>query len=373
MLPDLFGDSATPGVRRPRFEVAFGAGAAGSDSGLLSEAASAIGIGSAEGEDPWARSVARIAVDMGIAPAVDFAEIVLSGDGQAPSVVGGDTGAIALGYEDEGATAVFTGSIESIRRGAPSALRLTITNATATLAALRVEQSYEDQAAGAIVEDLAGRAGTSTGHVADGPTLSFVVLDGGRSVWEHIAHLARVSGHLARVNADGELDFAPPDAGEAVRTFTWGGDILRLDRTDAPAPFDAVTIAGEGAAGSQGKDAWNWLAKQPAAVTGNAGTGSRNRAFADRALRSADAVRAAANALADAAARAAVGGTLVVAGAPAVVPGRRIALHGAAAPFAGTYLVTRVRHSYDKRNGFRSRITFTGGGGGGGSLLGGLL
>jgi len=268
---------------------------------------------------------------------------------------------------------VYAGAIESIRRDARGSTRIVIANGSTRLAGLRVQQSFEDQSAGQVVKELVNQAQVTAGDIADGPDLSFIVLDGGRSAWEHIAQLSRLSGHLARVNAAGELDFTPPGDGEPAQAFAWGGDVLGLERTETPASFDAVTVSGEGAAGSQGKDAWNWLVKQPAPVTGSAGSGARTRAFSERALRSADAVRAAAQALADAAARASMTGTVLVPGAPAVAPGLRIKLQGTpGGAFDGDFLVTRVRHTYDKRGGFRSRITFTGSGGGG-SALGGLL
>jgi phage protein D len=382
MIPDLFStDTQTPGVRRPIFEIAFGGGSGGSGpADLLSSAAAAVGFGGATGEDPWLRSVTSVSVEVGLAPQVDVAEIVIAADSQAPPVAIDDEGNIALGYEDEGATGVFTGRIESIIRSTRGPTRITIANASSALAALRTEQSYEDQGAGDVVEDLAGRAGVNTGNVVAGPDLAFTVLDGGSNAWEHIARLARVSGHHARITVDNELDFAPVDDGEAVQTFTYGVDILLLERREAAASFDNVTIVGEGAAGSDGKSAWNWLVKQPSSVTGAAGQGSRARGFSDRLLRSAEAAGTAAQALADAAARAATVGTLIVPGAPKVTPATNIAIAGSTdGVFDGAYLVTRVRHVFSKRTGFRTHITFAGSGGssgaGGGllSAIGGLL
>jgi hypothetical protein len=327
MLPDipLFGGSAPPAVRRPIFEVAFAPGSSGGgDDGLLGSAVSAaadiLGLGGAA-EDPWKRSIARIVIDMGLAPEVDAAHIVLSDDAQAPPTGIADEGTIALGYEDAGSTTVFTGRIDAITKAVRGDRRIAISNGASALAALRVRQSYENQSAGDLVEDLAKRAGIDTGDVAAGPDLSFIVLDAERSAWEHIARLARISGHFAHISPEGKLDFRPPDDGEPVAAFTWGIDIIALERTESEAAFDAVTFSGEGSAGSEGKDAWNWLTKEPAPVTGSAGAGSRSRPFADRALRSADAVQAAAQALADGAAREATTGVLIVPGTPAAVPG----------------------------------------------------
>jgi len=373
-IPDLFATSQTPGVRRPIFEISFGSGGGGGGpTDLLASAAAAIGFGGSGGEDPWVRSVASVSVEMGLAPQVDVAEIVLASDSQSPPIAVDAEGSIALGYEDEGTTGVYTGKIESIIRSTRGPTRITIANASSTLAALRTEQSYEDQGAGDVVEDLAGRAGVSTGNVVAGPALAFIILDGGSNAWEHIARLARVSGHQARITVDNELDFAPVDDGEPVQTFSYGVDVLHLERREAAASFDNVTIVGEGAAGSDGENAWNWLVKQPSAVTGAAGQGSRARGFVDRALRSAEAASSAAQALAAAAVRAATVGTLIVPGAPTVTPATNIAIAGSTGGvFDGTYLVTRVRHVFSKRTGFRTHITFAGAGGGAGSA-GGLL
>ena len=377
MLPDipLFGSSAPAAVRRPIFEIAFGAGSSGGGlGGLASAAASAIGL-STGGEDPWKRSVARIAIECGVAHEVGRAEITLAADAHAPAVALGDEGAIKLGYEDEGAATVYTGRIESIRRDGRGSLRIMVANASASLAALRLHQSFENQTAGEIVSELASQASVTTGDVADGSDFAFLFIDDARTAWQHIARLARLNGFLALVTPDNELDFKAPGDGAPVQTFTWGVDILALQRRETEAAFDAVTVAGEGAAGSDGAEAWNWLMKDPAAVSASAGSGERSRVVIDRALRSADAVQAAAQGLVDAAARAALTGTLQVPGAPAVVPGARVNVAGTPdGAMDGELLVMRVRHTFDKRAGFRTRIEFAGsGGGGGGGLLGGLL
>ncbi len=367
----LFGSSAPPAVRRPLFQVSFGGGAAAGGGGLLSAAASAVGLGGGGAADPWQRSIARITLERGVAPELDGAEITLADDAQAPPVAVGDAGSIALGFEDEGPTTVFTGRIEAIRRDARGSQRITIANGAARLAALRVQQSFENQSAGNVVRELAGKANVTPGNIADGADLAFLVLDDARSAWDHIARLARVSGHMAIMTADDELDFRPPDDGQPVQSFRWGVNVLSLERAQTEPVFQSVTVSGEGAAGSQGKDAWNWLTKQPSSVTGQAGSGDRTRSFADRALRTADAVQAAARALADAAARAAQAGVLLVPGAPAVLPASQIQIGSTPrGGMDGTYLVTRVRHTCDKRAGFRTRVQFIGASGAAGATGG---
>ncbi|HEX6559570.1 MAG TPA: hypothetical protein VF021_08905, partial [Longimicrobiales bacterium] len=290
MIPDLFASSQPPGVRRPTFSISFGGGAAGSGGlgGLVAGAAAAIGLGGGGADDPWQRAFVGAVVEVGLAPEVDVAEITLAGDANAPQFAIADEGSIELGYEDEGTSAVYAGRIESVQRNSNGLVRVTVANATSVLAALRVQTSYEDQAAGDVVTDLAGRAGVDTDNIVSGPNLAFLVLDDGSSAWQHIARLARISGHQARITAENGIEFAPVANSAPVQTFTYGVDVLSLERRETAAPFDNVTMFGEGAAGSDGKNAWNWLVKEAAPVTGTAGQGSRSRAFTDPALRSAD-------------------------------------------------------------------------------------
>src|SRR6185295_5557973 len=107
--------------------------------------------------------------------------------------------------------------------------QVTASNAGGALSLARINQSFEQQSAGKIVKDLAGRAGADLGTVEDGIDLPFFVIDDRRSVYAHIAMLARRCGYLVIVGADGKLGFAPPAAGAAVQTFTYGVDVLAFE------------------------------------------------------------------------------------------------------------------------------------------------
>jgi len=180
-------------------------------------------------QDPWQRNLVSVTLQLGLAPCVDMAELLLSADDQAPSVAIGDTGTVSLGYEDSSTDLVFTGQVESLRRSAHGTLRLAAGNGGAPLSRLRLNQSYEQQAAGDVVGELAGRAGVGTDTVEDGVDLPFYVLDDRRSAYEHIAALARKSGYLAYFTPEGKLNFKPFAAGRPVQTFAYGQDILALE------------------------------------------------------------------------------------------------------------------------------------------------
>src|SRR5439155_612113 len=118
--------------------------------------------------------------------------------------------------------------------------RLVATNGSASLAALRVDQSYERRSAGEVVTDLAGQAGASTGAIEDGIDLPAFVADGSRSAWSLVAALAARCGFLAVVNGDGDLTFGPIDPGSPVRAFTAGRDVPGGGRSASVRPRTRV-------------------------------------------------------------------------------------------------------------------------------------
>ena len=367
------GSDIASAVRRPLFEINFGGGgpAAG---GLSAAAGSVLGGG---GADPWQAHVVALTLEVGCAPSVDVVEIILSAGAPAPQVAIGDTGRVSLGYTDSAAELVFTGQVESVRYSIHGTTRITATNGGVPLARLRLNQSYEQQKAGNIVQDLASQANVDTDTVENGVDLPFYVLDDRRNAYQHISTLARTSGYLAYITPDGKLRFAPFTGGQAVQTFTYGVDIMALDLTEAAPAVGAVTTVGEGAAGSQGADAWSWLIKDPSVVQGSAGDGDPERLVVNTALRSGEAAQSAANGIASAAALARVSGRLLVPGAPAVVAGSTIEI--ASVPqdvFNGLCMVQQVRHRFAKEAGFTTLIGFhkvEGGAAGGLGALGGLL
>ncbi len=370
-LPSVGATSAA--LQRPEAVVRFGTPGGGGGVGAL---ASAVGgaLGVSGRDDPWRRSLVGVRTEAGIAPTVDAAEVDLSADAQAPSFALGDEGSVSLGYGDQGPRLVFTGAIDGVRRQIPGSARLIATNGGSALARLRLNQSYERQSAGDVVRELASRAGIATGRIEAGVSIPFFVIDDRRGAWAHIAELARRSGYIAFFDAEGKLSFTTIATGDPVRTFRYAVDLLSLDTLEAEEEVGAATVWGEGAAGSQGQDAWSWLVKDPAPVTGSAGSGERALYRGDRALRSAEAVGTAASAIVAAGARRKMTGRIVTPGAPEVVVGATIEI--ADAPqraINARYLVTAVHHRFTKGGGFLSEIGFCAAARGGGGLAGGLL
>ncbi len=376
MVSSLFteNNSFSSAVRQPIWALNFGSSSSEAAGGGLSGAlGSNLDVG-----DISKQYVVSIAVETSLAPSVDVVEIYLSGGEQAPRVTIDDTGTIALGYEDSSTELILTGQIESTRHNLSRINRITATNGSATLAKLRVNQSYEQQTAGEIVNDLASLAEVETDTIEDGISFPFYVVDDRSTAYQHIANLAKKSGYLAYFTPEGKLNFAPFSAGDPVQTFTYGQDILALQLTDAAPVVGSVTTVGEGAAGSQGQDAWSWLVKDPASVQATAGEGDSEHLVSDASLRSSDAAQQVAAGLASAAAFMQLTGKLLVPGAPAVVVGSTIEITDAPQDaLNGLCQVRWVRHHFSKHQGFTTQIGFSkageGGFGGLATVAGGLL
>lgn len=361
MLPSFLPTTAPTAVRRPTFEVSFSGSSNSSPlGGLMSAASSVLGVDLGGSGDAWKRSVVAIVLETGCAPGVDVLEIELAADSEAPTVAVGDVGSLSLGYEDDANELVFTGQVEQIRYSTAGITRLTATNGGAALAKLRLNQSYAQQTAGDIVRDLTGRSDINPDTLEAGINFPFYVLDDRGSAYQHIATLAQTSGFLAYFTPAGKLKFASPNAGQPVQTFTFGTDILSLQVTQSAALVGSVTAIGDGAASSQGQNAWSWLIKDPASVTGRAGSGDPQRQLSNPALRSQNAAQQFAHSKTAAANRQTLSGRILVPGAPKILIGTTIAITNAPQPnLNNTFLVQHLCHHFSKHHGFTTLIQFT--------------
>ena len=344
-------NSAPSALRRPVCELSFGTSPAGD----------------------WQRALTWVRIQAGLAPFVDVAEVGLAAGGWEPQVALGDTGTIKLGYEDSGADLVFSGQVQALRHNLDGTLVVTAVNGGGLLSRLRLNQAYEKQKAGDIVRDLAGRAGVSTGNLQSGSDFPYIILDDRRSAYQHIAVLGRKCGFYAYISPDGKLAFGPLTAGQPTQTFAYGADILAIETRQGQALLGSVSAIGEGAAGSQGSDAWSWLIKDPAQVSASAGSGDPQRQAPDAAMRSQSSAQSAADGAQQMAGLYSVIGRLLVPGAPAAVVGGTVQIQDVPSPgLSGACLVRQLQHAYNKNAGFTTHLELSASSGGPGSL-GGLL
>lgn len=361
--------TAPPAVRRPQFTVTLGAST--SASGLAGAVGAALGI-NLGGADPWQQHLLAMRVECGVAPFVDVAELALAVTTESPTVALADTGSLALGYSDDQAQPVFTGAVTQMRHGL-GVQQIRMTNGGGALARLRINQSFEQQSAGDMVRALADQASVTPATVDAGADYPFYVLSDRQSVYRHVAELACQNTFAAWFMPDGSLMFAPLAEGDPAATFTYGDNLLALQMNEAAAVVDAVTVSGEGAAGSQGAKAWSWLVKDPAAVTSTAGEGAGSRLVHAPGLRTSALTQSAATGVVNRASMDKVSGRLLAMGAPTVTVGSTIEIANAPPSLAnGRFLVHHVRHTFARQQGFTTLIQFTKAGEGGGGLLGAL-
>lgn len=363
--------SATPGVRRPIFELTMGTGPA----------------------DDWADRVTAARVRCGLAPAADEAVIWLHPQGPHPAV--GDALLLRLGYAGEtggglasaalgalgggsggGPPLVFTGTVTAVEPALAS-LQVRALNGGAKLQALRVWEMVESQTAGDIVRDLASQAGVTTSTVEGGVSLPAYVLDGRRHAYQHIAVLAQLCGFDAYLTPEDALVFAPFTKTTADHTVAYADDVLELRLEDGAPTVKQVAVVGESPASSQGQETWHWLASDWSSYVGKAGSGDPALLVQARAARTQEAAQAWADSLLDRATRGARRGTLDLLGRAEIKVGDALEVTGAPTDaLNGLYQIVAVRHRLDWVGGFRTIVGLigaSGGGGGLGSLVGGLL
>lgn len=363
----LGGSSASGSAAyRPAFQVG-AAPAGGGGGGLLGGALDAVGGGDLAGaassllgggasgqSDPLAACVQSIKVDLRAAPGVDVCVIDVAAT-RMPSVALGDALQVQLGYADQ-LGKVFTGKVARIDARHDGSVRLSLDSGALTLARLRTNTSYERQTLGDIVKKLLGITSLSSGTVSAGNTYPFVALDDRQSMWAWVAELAAQAGLLAWVDAEGKVQ-VQACGGASAATFTYGADILTLTHSSRNAVAGDVTVIGEGAAGSQGTQAWSWLSKQRSNVAAQQGSGDA-RQRAEPALRNMAGMQASAQAWSSRLSASAATVQVTVPGQAELSVGSTFTL--ASCPQGrgdGDFVATRVQHGFDKRQGFVTQLT----------------
>jgi hypothetical protein len=378
-LPFLDSDaSGQATVSRPAATVSFGSASSSSSGfgGIVDAAASL--LAGAPG-DPWREHLLSLRLRRAIAPSVDVLELLIAAVETAPAVAIADEGTVSLTSSDGADTSVFKGSVDGIHDRPHGRRLVTATNGSRKLAQARLNRSFEQQDAGAIIQALASELGLSSELPGDAPTLPRFVVDDRLSLYGHVARLAALSGHVACIAADGTLKVKNPAAdAEPAARMAYGVDILDFALGERAPHTAAVQVTGEGAAGDQGSDAWYWLRKDPASNQSTAGSGTPLRTVSVGAVRSAEAVETLAAAKLRRAAEAATRGWFLIAGAPQIEPGDNVELSGLPqSTLDGEYRVTEIVHEFDAQRGYRSRVRAVkagaGAGGGLADLVGGLL
>jgi hypothetical protein len=369
MLSLPFFDQAVPGTSAPAVEITVGGGGeSGGFGGLADAAASLLGVGA--GAPAWADHLVALRLHQGLAPLVDGAELLIAQTGDAPSAVLGDSCVILMGVR--GALQdFFSGQVTAIEQRTDGLRRYGLGNAAYTLARGRLNQTVTNMRVQEVIAFAADTLGVSlqTRVAGSDGSLPRYVLDDSRSLWDHMTRLADLRGLGLWVDGAGELQLADQlEQGDPVRSFTYGEDVLEMHLWERSPHSGAVTLFG----GGRVDDGFT-LRKQGAPNRGQGGDGTPQRFYRHGALQSQEDLSTGVAAATLRAHRRATAGELLVPGEATLGPGRVVEVLGL--PEGGrTYLIQAAEHSFDRQEGWRTRLSLSEAGEvpGLGGLLGGL-
>jgi len=356
-------------LRAADFKITHGGSDTGGPGGLAGAVQTLAGGG---GADPWHESVWRIRVECGYAPFTDCAEIDIGPQG--PDAEAGDSVSIELGYRDAGTTQVFKGNVWSIRDISTGYRRLTLTNGSHHMAVKRINMTFQQATTADAALKLASEADVSSGSLAGEITMPAFVAHDRVSAWRHVARLARWEGKIAWVDADNKLQWNSIRTAGPDLELRYGDDIISIEKMQVSSCEISRRWQGEGAAGSNGREAWSWLLKKPDTL-GSGNSAEKSLVNFEGAFRSRKSVEKAASGHASLPPCSSSRFMVLSAGSPAAVVGATVSVTGTPqGAMDCTGVVIHVSHLLTKREGYRTGIEIvTPAESAGGLSAGGLL
>jgi len=309
-------------------------------------------------DEPKASMVVDLSVNLDIDTPADSFTLVLGNVGRFRPALKDET-KIELGYADNGGfTQVMTGEVVRVE---PNLTTIRVAGYSAADKLLRtfVEQTYESKTAADIVRDLTGKATVDVQTAEDGINFPAYVIDGRRSVYQHIHDLAELCGFDVYINADGKLVFEKFIGGKSVHVFEFAKHIIELKAEKSNLKASRVEVFGESRAGQNGDESWAWLTKDFSGAKGQAGQGDPLLLLEHPELRTRDAARTTAQAAMTRIQRRTLSGQLLSLGRAEVKLGDAIRLSGMADDALNTsFQVRSVTHRITKLGGFTTTIGF---------------
>ncbi|MBM4201364.1 MAG: hypothetical protein FJ189_08765 [Gammaproteobacteria bacterium] len=364
-------DAAPTASMAPAVEITFGSSAGSGGFGGLADAATSL-LGGA-GAPAWADHLVALDVRLGFAPQVDHAELLIAETAGAPSAALGDSGQIRIG--PRGALQdLFSGNVLAIERRGDGLRRYQLGNAGHKLSQMHCNQTLTNTTVQDAIAFAANGAGVNLEARIGGRDggLPRYVFDDGRNLWEHIARLAALRGFNAWVDAAGTLQLSDQlEQGDTVQSFVFGRDVLALNLWQRSPHSGQITAFG----GGRVDDGYT-LRKQAAPNRSQVGDGPPQRYYRDGALQSQDDLSARVAAATLFGRRLTTTGELLLPGSATLAPGRVVAVE-APPDGSGAFLILAAQHRFDRRDGWRTRLSVSEAGGmpGSGSpldALGGL-
>lgn len=269
-----------------------------------------------------------------------------------------DEAIIELGYkDDQQLTKVMSGKVVSVEPNLTTT-RVIGYSAADILMRTTAEQTYETKSAGDIARDLASKAKIDVEAASAGINFPYYVVDGRRSLYQHLHDLAELCGFDLYLNHENKIVFESFFNGKFVHILEFGKHIIELEILRTPQRVGRVEAWGESPTGTQGNNSAAWLSRDFSGSRGQAGSGSLFL-FERSALRTRDAALLAAKAALTEIERRTLRGRVLMAGRPEIRLGDAIRLIGLPDnTLNGNYQVRNVTHRITKLGGFTTTVGF---------------
>lgn len=271
----------------------------------------------------------------------------------------GDPVTIELGYEDQ-ITKVLEGIVVDLK---PNIETIIVTAYTSgqKLLELRLNQTYENQTAGAIVSDLAGQVGIGTETIEDGISFPFYVIDAKKNCFEHLHDIAQKCGFDLYLNVNNKLIFKKFQKSAAAHTLCYGKNIISIKHIEYEPDFKNVVVLGESPASSKGSDTSHWLTKSFDNFKGITGTEAPVLVIQDATIRTKEAADKSAKSGKDFIERKKQQGMIEIIGNPKINPGDIVEIKEVPQDnLNGLVQVRSVSHILNKDAGFITTLHFWG-------------
>ena len=308
-------------------------------------------IGSTIFDSSMSPEIISISVDLDINVPSDSFKITLKPGTKTGNIRNGDPVIIELGYENS-LTKVLIGTIDSIE---PKISEVGIYGLSliSTLSSQKINQVYEKQSSGAIVKDLAGRAGLAVKEVEEGISFPMYVVDDTKDVYTHMRELARKCGFDLFINGEGDLVFKKY-ARQTPRPFKYGRDIIEAEVYESKPIAACVKVYGESSASFKGSDTAHWITKK--VVEGIRGSGDVTFLIEDSVIRDKDSAEKVATAFLERILTP-LSGTLKALGNSRVGLGDTIEIKEMPdSRMNGEFEATSVSHIFNKSEGFVTTV-----------------
>ena len=310
-------------------------------------------------DEPQASTLVELSVSLSIGAPADSFKLVLGNVG-AFRPAREDEVRIELGYADDGGTTlVMVGEVATVE---PNLTTTRVTGYGGEMKLLRnvADETYEKMTAGAIVRDLADKAGVTVAQAREGINFPAYVVDGRLSLYAHMLDLAEFCGLDLYLTNEDQLVFEKFFQGKSAHLFDYGKHIISLCVRRVPPLAEQVEVWGESPTGSKGQASAAWVTTDFSGSKGTAGSGATVLLLERPALRTTKAAQTAAEALLTRIQRRTLRGQLLSLGRPEVMLGDAVRLTGMADDSLNDdFQVRAITHRITKAGGFLTRIDFS--------------